>query len=101
MCWLRTYSKDRILLGLPPTAFQEMNAGDSPTSLTVLEGEIESLEALVGEISVDMKLASGAHLSALFQTFDDSAFVIGNCLRLSMNTERLCLFDPNTEMALA
>ncbi len=98
---LQTYSKDRILLGLPPTAFQELSAGDQPASFTVLEGEIENLEALVGEISVDMKLASGIRLSALFQTFDDSAFVVGNRLRLSMDTERLCLFDPDTEQALA
>ncbi len=90
---LRAYGKREIVLGIPPSAFDSAHPD-------TIEAEIESVEALVGEVVVSLKLDSGESLSALFQGMDEEQFAAGDRLRAGLDVEALCLFDPDSELAL-
>ncbi|NWF70588.1 MAG: ABC transporter ATP-binding protein [Chloroflexi bacterium] len=96
---LRAHNKDKVVLGIPPTAFTLMNSASAGD--TLLEAEIENEDALVGEVIVVFKLAAGPSFAALFQILDDTTFAIGDRIHLQVDTEQLCLFDPDTEQALS
>lgn len=99
---LTTYTKDKVMLGIPPSAFLPPHLeGDASTaSLSKLDVLIEDMEPLVSESIVTMKLPSGSLASAIFQVVDEEAYAIGKSLAINVDGEQLCLFDPDTETAL-
>lgn len=95
---LQAYNKDRLVVGIPPAAFfaPESEGGGQ----IHLEGEIEFVEPLVSELIVVVALQPGVSASAMLVNADESQFQIGNRLRLGVDSEQFCLFDPDTEQAL-
>lgn len=92
---LRSYHKEKVILGIPPAALLEPEA--VPPSGETIELEVADEDALVGEIIVTFKGEAGLSLAALFQTFEDSAFTIGSRIRVGIDARQLCLFDSDTE----
>ena len=66
----------------------------------IIEGTVEAVDALVGEVMVTLQLSSGQSLTALVEGMDDTAFVEGSAMRLSVDAGQVRVFDPNTEQAL-
>lgn len=91
---LGTYRKDKIIVGIPPAAF-EFGRSDHP-----MEVEILDFEPLVSEVVISFNLPGGRSVSAVSPDIDESQLVIGSKIPVSIDTSRLCLFDPQTEQAL-
>jgi ABC-type sugar transport system ATPase subunit len=96
---LQAYYKDRLVVGIPPLAFFTPESAEGGGQLH-LEGEIEFVEPLVSELIVVVALQPGVPASAMLLNADESQFQIGNRLRLGVDSEQFCLFDPDTEQAL-
>ena len=96
---LQAYNKDRLVVGIPPMAFFTPESAEGGGQF-YLEGEIEFVEPLVSELIVVVALQPGVSASAVLLNADESHFQIGNRLRLGVDSEQLCLFDPDTEQAL-
>ncbi|MBZ0275379.1 MAG: ABC transporter ATP-binding protein [Anaerolineae bacterium] len=97
---LKAYNKSKVVLGIPPTAFFETGGSDQQDTSGYLDGEIENEEALVGEVIVMLKIDETTSLAALFQSVEDPDYAIGGRLRVGIDGEQLCLFDPDTEVSL-
>ncbi len=69
-------------------------------SMSKIDVEIQDVEPLVSELVVNVKLPSGALASAVFQGVDEENYVVGKPLSIQVDGEQLCLFDPDTEVAL-
>jgi ABC-type sugar transport system ATPase subunit len=100
---LYDYSSEHIVLGIRPEAI--MRAG-SPGEVELgeagsLQAEVTEAEPLVGETAVMLKLGAASKLYAVFDDADDSVISVGERLELSFDPERICLFDPHSEQALA
>jgi ABC-type sugar transport system ATPase subunit len=96
------YPKDNITVGIPPSAFlpAHLEAGAATESLSTLNVQVEDIEPLVSEMVVTMKLPSGTLASAIFQGMDEDYYAKGKQLSIQVDGEQLCLFDPDTEVAL-
>lgn len=99
---LNRYAKDRVVLGLRPDALLATDAPSwSPNGHPVtVDGQVEDVESLIGETVVRFKVGRDITLSALFED-TDAEIVPGQSLRVGIDTERIVLFDPDTEQALS
>lgn len=92
---LRAAGLTEVVAGIPPIALIPAELGT-----VIIEGTVEAVDALVGEVMVTLQLSSGQSLTALVEGMDDTAFVEGSAMRLSVDAGQVRLFDPNTEQAL-
>lgn len=98
---LSGYAKEKIVVGLPPAAFfLPGSMGHEDKTGLALEGEIVDFEPLISEIVVTLRLADGVTVSAIFQELDEDQVQIGNRMQMSVDSEQISLFDPETELAL-
>lgn len=99
---LHAHNKEKLVIGIPPAAFFAPRSGDDgqTNAGAFLEGEIEDVEPLVGDVIVMLKIAPQVSISAIFQGVEEELFEIGNRLHVGIDSEQLCLFDPDTERAL-
>lgn len=89
---LRAYNKEQLIVGIPPAAFVVAEDG--------VHGQIEAVEALIGEVIVNLSLPGGVSAAAVFQGMEDE-FALGGTLHLGFDRDHLCLFDPDNELAFA
>lgn len=95
---LRAYGKTKVILGIPPAAF---DIQPSQTNATIALGQIDFVEPLIGEVIVSFTLPGALLASAVFQNVDESDLLLGRNLPLGVDSSQLCLFDPESEQALA
>lgn len=98
---LQDYRKDEVILGIPPTAFFLPDApapeGSLPSPVTL---EVDFIEPMVSEAMVAFKLGADLFVNALFTSVDERLFESGARLTLNVDSNQVCLFDPQSEQAL-
>lgn len=95
---LAVYGKERVIVGFRPSALSPERRPDGATN--TFHGQVEDLEVLIGEIVVTLKVGADTRLAAVFQEADEE-LVVGEPLEVALDAEQVCLFDPDTEQALA
>jgi len=89
---------DQVVLGIPPDGLAPGGkAGDD----NVITGETRNVEPLIGETILNLRTADGRSLAAQYEDFGDSTASPGDVVHLAVNPERIRLFDPESEQALA
>ncbi|MCS7010581.1 MAG: ABC transporter ATP-binding protein [Anaerolineales bacterium] len=98
---LQAYSKDQVILGLPPVAFFLPGAQMSEAGVvSTVEAEVDFVEAMVSEVVVAFRLGQDLFINALLANVDETLLQPGRRLTLHFDGDRACLFDPETEQAL-
>ncbi len=88
------YGKQRVVLGIRPDGLTLGRDGDG-----AIRAEVVDVEALIGETSAVFRLASGEQLAGLFADGADD-LLVGQRVELGVQTDRIELFDPETERSL-
>lgn len=98
---LQAYSGESgVLLGIRPHAIiPEWQFASLDYEPLVLAAEILESEVLIGEIAARLKLSSGATLDAIWPESENPPSR-GEYVKISINPEMFCLFDPLNEQAL-
>ncbi len=92
MSLLTGYGKDRVIAGIPPTAFhlgEGENAITTPATL---------VELLLGETIVGFNVGASAHLTGSFADLD--TVNEGDTLTFTVDPEHVLLFDYDSQQAL-
>lgn len=101
--WRYTFEqqeKTELILGIPPQAIvPEWQMAGSEDTLCAITAEVAELEPLIGEVLARLKLESGETIMALWAE-PEILPVTGEALRVGVNPNTFCLFDPLTEHAL-
>lgn len=99
---LGRYYKRNVVIGFRPSAVvQEGMASEFEVRPeNVISGVVDDVEPLIGETVVTLNLSDQVSLLAVFQGFDVEV-IPGQTLRIGIDVDRICLFDPDTEQALA
>jgi len=97
---LGRYAHDHLVLGVRPEALAQPEVAEfEVTEGNLLCGEVTEVEALLGEVALRLTLGERGGLYAVLP--DTGAEVAeGQTLRLALDPERICLFDPESERAL-
>jgi ABC-type sugar transport system ATPase subunit len=99
---LQKYSGSQVMLGIPPAAFLPPAAAvdESHGPVNHIEGVVDFVEPLVSEVIVGFKLAEDIAVSALFVNVDEAGFLPGTHMRIGLDGEQVCLFDPESGNAI-
>jgi multiple sugar transport system ATP-binding protein len=91
---LDDYGTRDVIVGIRPDGLAL--SADTPDAITA---EVQDVEALIGETTVAFRLPSGV---GLFGVFADAADDLspGQTVQLDVDTDRVELFDPETEQSL-
>ncbi len=96
---LANYNRDRVVLGIRPEALEY--EPDPDGNLPVLQGTVEVMEAMLGETILTARIGSNTLFAALLE--DDGSlevFDVGKPITLTVDPERMLLFDWETEEAI-
>jgi multiple sugar transport system ATP-binding protein len=88
----------RVILGVRPESLYERRAADAASDVARLVVRVEFLEALGSEVLATCRL--GAH-ELVVRLAARTEVKSGETLELLVDLERVCLFDPETGLALA
>ncbi len=100
--WARAldhYGEAAIVLGIRPQAivphwqFASLNY-----DAQVFHAEVVAVEALIGEVSVTLKLGEESEIVAMWS--DEALPVSGDIVQIGIDAETFCLFDSTTEEAI-
>jgi ABC-type sugar transport system ATPase subunit len=97
---LSAYGKDQVTVGIPPAGLTPVTH-DVPGDDTLVRGEIDDVEPLIGETVMRLRTADGSRLAAVVDAADDVGMQAGDVVRLGVDVDRLRLFDVETGQALA
>lgn len=92
------YGKSEIVLGIRPDG---LSLNGAVHGRSVISGEVGNVEPLIGEMVVTMRLGSGTSISAVFEDSGGDSVSPGDVLQAGIDVDRICLFDPDSERALA
>jgi multiple sugar transport system ATP-binding protein len=99
---IERYGKQRVVLGIRPDALTPAHANPVLDNHDqVFSAQLEDVEELVGEAVVTLKLGASTLLTALFRAEDMATLAPGQVLRVGLDGDRIRLFDPDSEQALA
>ncbi len=98
---LDNYHKDQVVLGIRP---EGIAPAGTPTEWAIrpgntVSGQVVDVEPLVGETVVILQLGS-TQLTAVFPETGDDLIEVGQLLEVSIDPDRVRLFDPDTEQTL-
>jgi multiple sugar transport system ATP-binding protein len=98
---LEAYGKQDVLIGFRP---EEMRLGaghdNGRPDTSALTGSVLNVEPLIGETIVRLRTGDDVQFAAVLRDGDGDHVHEGQQLRLDLDTERIRLFDPETEQAL-
>ncbi|MDX2160266.1 MAG: ABC transporter ATP-binding protein [bacterium] len=95
---LDAYGKRMVTVGIRPSAlFMPRPAETDP----LLAGTLETVEDMLGESIVVVKLEGQSRVSALLTDVDIMAFEVGRPFTLGVDVDELLLFDIDTSAALS
>ena len=96
---LEHYGEKSIVLGIRPQAvvphWQFPNLDYDPQ---IVHAEVVSVEALIGEVNVTLKLNNGNEIVAVWS--DEALPEGGDIVQVGMDAETFCLFNSTTEEAI-
>lgn len=98
---LETYGKHEVLIGFRPEEVRLRSSHDGRSGANALTGSVLKVEPLIGETIVRLRTDDDTQFAAVLRDGDGDHVHEGQQLRLDVNTERIRLFDPDTEQALA
>ena len=97
---LQGFPHEELVLGVRPEALAQPGAADfEVTDATTLCGEVTEVETLLGEVALRLTLGQSSELYAILPDTGQEVRE-GETLRLALDPERVCLFDPESEQAL-
>lgn len=96
---LGAYHKNQVTVGIPPMSLTPL-AHDVPGDDTVVRGEVDDVEPLIGETVMRLRTDDGSQIASVVDAADDVAVRPGDVVRLQIDPERLRLFDVDTGQAL-
>jgi multiple sugar transport system ATP-binding protein len=91
---LEAFPGHRVVLGIRPEALRPVEPDQA-----LIQGEVVSVEELIGELEAIVKLGSNTHLRLLSQN-DDVRLEPGQQLCLTFDDDALCLFGSESERAI-
>lgn len=94
---LNHYNKPHVILGFRPQAVSPVT---SENGLPTFEGEIENLDALVGESVLFVKIGERTNIASVFEDDGLTEYNPGDISRFALDTEQICLFDADSTQAL-
>jgi ABC-type sugar transport system ATPase subunit len=98
---VKDYPNSSVIVGIPPSAILPPHLEqDAADSLSPLKVNVESVEPLVAELIVLLRLEGDLHVSAIFQGINEEEYLPGRSMILQVDGRQLCLFDPQTQAAL-
>jgi multiple sugar transport system ATP-binding protein len=99
--WARAVDRLRdgqVMLGIRPDG---LAPGGAEGHDNVVSGEVRNVEPLIGETILNLRTAGGLALAAQYEDLGDTFINAGEVAHLAIDPERIRLFDPETELALA
>ena len=97
---LTGYNKSRVVLGFRPQALLLPAQIDHEHTL-LFSGIVESVEAMIGESVVFIKLNERSSIAGVFQETGDIEIEAGKPLSFALDVSKIHLFDPDTLRSLA
>jgi ABC-type sugar transport system ATPase subunit len=97
---LADYNKPRAIVGFRPQALLLPQQVEDGTETQPLSGIVESVEAMVTESVVMLKLNERSSISAVFQDEGEGEIETGQRLEFVLDTGQVSLFDPDTSRSL-
>ncbi len=99
---LNRYGKSRVVIGFRPQAV--MPSSDvieaDQQQVESFMGEVENVEALIGEMVVIIKLGEKRSIAAVFQDSGQVEPNPGDHVSFALDVNQVCLFDPDSQQAI-